>query len=63
MTDQQAAAVIRQSVKELETHPRMRGKSFGENSALELLVQLYKYLETHPGTRWPEKVEPPHAQP
>ena len=55
MTDQQAAERIRQTARELALHPRFKGKHFGENSALEVLVQLYKYLEANPGTRWPEK--------
>lgn len=53
MTDEHAAAIIRRSVKELETHPRMQGKSFGANSALELLVQLSRYLEGRE-VRWPK---------
>ncbi len=53
----ESAQVIREAVTDLARHPRFRGKSFGPVQALELLVQLEKFLASQPRpVAWPVKV-------
>ena len=56
MTDEQAAAIIREAVNDLSKHPRFRHKMFGPVQALEVLVQLRKFLDSQPRpVVWPVK--------
>lgn len=54
-TEAAALATIRDEIRNLVTHPRMKNKSFGEVSALELLVRLSEYLDKQPVVRWPAR--------
>ena len=56
MTDAEAAEIIREAVSDLARHPRFRGKMFGPVQALEVLVQLEKFLASQPRpVAWPVK--------
>lgn len=59
MTDAEAAEIIREAVAELAKHPRFKHKMFGPVQALEVLVQLRKFLDSQPRpVVWPRGEEP-----
>jgi len=48
-------ATIRAAARELTRHPRMQGRHFGEESAVELLYALGLYLDAQPVVKWPAR--------
>lgn len=51
-----ALQTIRTAVNEFAQHPRFRHKMFGPVQALEVLVQLQKFLDSQPRpVAWPGK--------
>lgn len=61
MTDAEKAKnaqLIREAAHGLARHPRFRGKMFGPVQALEVLVQLEKFLASQPRpVAWPRGEE------